>query len=102
MAKRLFSHDPVTGLTRWWRHNPLDDTAYIETVQDVTDTLDANKAQYNDAERGWKGDMHKIADIPMPVYFDLKQRGILDDQERMAAWLNDPDNLHFRTKPGKV
>lgn len=102
MAKRLFSHDPVTGLTRWWRHNPMDDTAYIETVQDIGDTLDANKAQYNDAERGWQGGMHKIADIPMPVYFDLKKRGILDDEQRFAAWLNDPANRHFRTKPGKV
>ena len=100
--RRLFEKDPLTGITRYWRHNPLDDTAYIETVQHVEDMLDANKAEYGAADSGWKGDMHKVASIPMAVYHDLKARGIVDDPVRLKAWLNDPDNRYFRTRPGKV
>ncbi len=100
--RRLFEKDPLTGITRYWRHNPADDTAYIETEQHVEDMLDANKAEYNSAGTDWKGDMHKVASIPMTVYHDLKARGIIDDPARLKAWLNDPHNRYFRTRPGKV
>jgi len=46
--------------------------------------------------------MAKVASIPMNIYFDLKQRGILNDQKKMKQWLNDPDNKYFRTRPGLV
>jgi hypothetical protein len=46
--------------------------------------------------------MHKVASIPMNVYFDLKEKGILDDPAALKRWLNDSDNRFFRTKAGRV
>lgn len=100
--RRVFEKDPLTGITRYWRHNPGDDTAYLETEQEVGDVLDLNKRAYNDASTGWKQDMHKVASIPLAVYYELKRQGVLDDERRLKAWLNDPDNRAFRTKQGRV
>lgn len=99
---RIFDESPELGITRYWHYDESTDTAVIETRQDVTDVVESNKSAFNSAETGWKGDMHKVASIPLNVYFDLKEKGILDDQNALRAWLNDPDNRYFRTKPGRV
>jgi hypothetical protein len=46
--------------------------------------------------------MHKVASIPMTLFYDLKKQGIIDDPARLKAWLNNPDNRFFRTRPGRV
>jgi hypothetical protein len=46
--------------------------------------------------------MHHVAQIPMALYYDLKSKGITEDPARMKAWLNDPENRYFRTRPGTV
>lgn len=76
----------------------------IETIQDITDIAEDNKRAYNayDERSSWRGDMHKVASIPLGVYYDLKAKGILDDPVAMKRWLNDPENRVFRTRPGKV
>jgi hypothetical protein len=43
-----------------------------------------------------------VASIPLPLYFDLKAKGIIDDQKKFKEWLNDSDNRHFRMRPGKI
>jgi hypothetical protein len=101
-VSRIFDESPELGITRYWHYDSSSDTAVIETVQDATDLVDANKAAFNSAESGWKGDMHKVASIPLNVYYDLKEKGILDNQQALKAWLNDPENRYFRTKPGRV
>lgn len=102
MSRRLLSRDPVTGVETYFHYHDDRDAFTLETVQQVDDVLDANKRDYNDAQTGWKGDMHKVASIPMTLYLDLKRQGILDDQAALKRWLNDPGNRYFRTKPGKV
>lgn len=102
MSKRLFDRDEEAGVTRWWHHDPSEDEVTIQTQQDVTPLVEANKTAYNAAGESWGGDMHRVASIPMSVYYDLKARGIADDPKRLKAWLNDPNNRFFRTKPGKV
>ena len=99
---RLFDESPDLGLKRYWHYDADTDTATIETRQEVTDLVENNKADFNAAASGWKGEMHKVASIPMNVYFDLKEKGILDDPAALKRWLNDPDNRFFRTKPGRV
>ena len=49
----------------------------------------------------------KIASLPMVVIDDLNKKGIMRgfavmDQKRFKAFLNDPDNRFFRTRPGEV
>ena len=99
---RLFDESPDLGLKRYWHYDADTDTATIETRQEVTDLVENNKADFNAAASGWKGEMHKVASIPMNVYFDLKEKGILDDPAALKRWLNDSDNRFFRTKAGRV
>ena len=87
-----------------WHYDGDKDEAIIENIIDATDVIEENKATFNqyDEKANWKGDMHKVASIPMALFYDLKKQGIIDDPARLKAWLNDPDNRFFRTRPGRV
>ena len=53
----------------------------------------------------YKGDSqfsHRVARIPMVMVEQMMREGIWGDQDRMRAWLNDPENAPFRTTKGKV
>jgi hypothetical protein len=104
MHSKIFDIDPVTGVKKMWHYDADKDEAIIESIVDATGVVEDNKAEFNsiDEKAGWKGDMHKVASIPMALYYDLKSQGITEDPARLKAWLNDPDNRFFRTRPGKV
>lgn len=80
----------------------------IETSQNVTDVIEENKAQYNSTdERARWGEWTKVASIPLALFQELNEKGIcrgfmVIDQKRMKAWLNDPENRYFRTRPGRI
>lgn len=101
MADKVFDVDPLSGITSYWHYDDATDTALIEKRQDVSDILDANKAEFN-ADHGRYGEWTKVASIPLSVYYDLKAKGIVDDPVAMKRWLNDADNRFFRTRPGTV
>lgn len=98
--KKLFDHDPTTGITKYW-HVKGNGEYVVETVQDVKQIANQNKRQYND-NTGKFGEFSKVASIPLPVYYELKRRGIADDPKALKKWLNDGDNQVFRTKAGKL
>ena len=98
--KRIFSHDPQNGITKYW-HVKENGEYVIETVQDVTAIADANKRQYNDTPSKYR-DVNKVASIPLPIYYELKRKGIADDPKALAKWLNDADNRVFRTRAGTL
>ena len=102
-GKKLFDFDPTTGTTKWWHYDADRDEATIETVFEVGDIVEQNKAQYaaTDERTRW-GEWSKVASIPMPLFYRLKSQGIVDDPKKMKAWLNDADNRFFRTRPGRV
>jgi len=103
MAKRLLSENRLTNTKTYHDYDASSDQSVITTSTDVTDIIESNKAQYNATdERAGYSDINKVASIPMHIYFDLKKRGILDDQKKMKAWLNDSGNRFFRTRPGRV
>ncbi len=100
MKKRLFGHDPLTGVTEYW--HVTDKGEYvIEKIQDVTSIVEANKRQYNEAPQKY-GDMNKVASIPLSVYYELKRQGISDDPKAFRKWLNDSNNQAFRTRLGTL
>lgn len=101
--KIQISENASIGQKQYW-HEDDEGNVTIQTTQDVTDIIEANKAAYNqvDERANWKGDMHRVGSVPMSVYYDLKRRGILDDQAALKRWLNDPENQVFRTRPGRV
>lgn len=102
MDKRLFDHDPLTGITRWFHFDDAEDAFYIQTQQETQDIVDQNRRESNETSSGWSGDWHKVASIPLTVFMQLQKQGIIDDQAALKRWLNDPDNAYFRTKHGNV
>lgn len=104
MSRRLFSHDPVMGITKYWHDDQANDRAIIETVQDVSSILDNNKAQrnagLNDKDHGLG---RKVASIPLTLYYKWKgecsSKG-MSSQETNAyimAQLRSRDYCHLLT-----
>lgn len=86
----------------------IDGKHFIETRQDIGHIIESNKAQFNaiDEKAKW-GEWTKIASIPNVVIDDLNKQGIMRgfavlDEKRFRAFLNNPDNRFFRTRPGQV
>lgn len=86
----------------------LDGKHFIETRQDISEILENNKAQFNaiDERTKW-GEFTKVASLPNVVIDDLNQKGVMRgfaviDEKRFRAFLNDPDNRFFRTRPGQL
>lgn len=85
------------------------DEITIKQEQDVTELLEQNKKEYNNADSKWSDELfgNKVASIPFTAVDKLNKEGIMKgftvlDQKRFFAWLNDPANLFFRTKPGQL
>src|SRR5881394_2001628 len=78
-----------------------DEHVHITSTQNCTEIIEANRAAYNAAGNHprW-GDGRVVGRIPMVLYYELKEKGILTDSKRLRQWMNDPDNLVFRTMPG--
>lgn len=106
--KRLFDHDPVTGVKQWFHMEDGADDFTIQTEQPVEALIEANRAAFNGFDSGrspWGeaiGARTRVASIPLNIYQDLKTRGVLADPAALKRWLNDPDNAVFRTRPGVV
>ena len=90
-------------------HDADNGDIVIATTQDVTDIVEQNKKEYNNAETKWSDQLfgNKVASIPFTAIDKLNKMGIMQgfsvlDQKRFFAWLNDPENLFFRTKKGHL
>lgn len=99
--ERLFSRDAVLGVSTYWIYDEGTDTFVLRKEQDVSDLVAANRADFNDAPTRW-GEGQRVASIPISVYAELAAKGITNDQAALRRWLNDPDNRHFRTRPGVI
>ncbi|MCC2626382.1 MAG: hypothetical protein K0S14_32 [Thermomicrobiales bacterium] len=100
---RLLDYDPDTK-TKTIFHSDGEGGYTIETLQDVTELVEYNKARYNNVDQRarWGEKAWVAASLPPHVYMDLKMKGIADDEKKFKAWLNDPENLYYRTRPGRV
>jgi len=85
------------------------DELILEQAEDLTELVEQNKKEYNAADTKWSDQLfgNKVASIPNIAIDKLNQEGVMRgfeilDQKRFFAWLNDSDNLAFRTKPGKL
>jgi len=98
----LFDYDPQLKRQVWSRFNP-DGSQTFRTDYEVEPTIDENTAMRNLASPGWKGDYHKVASIPLNVFWDqLAEASKQDDDKFISKWLNDSDNRAWRTKEGRV
>lgn len=98
----LVSHDVKLGRTVWSMQNP-DGSTTMRTDYAVEPTIEANTAMRNTVNPGWKGDYHKVASIPLNLFYEQLNPAILqDDQKFISKWLNDADNRAWRTKEGRI
>lgn len=98
---RILEQDADTGITEFFHYDPETEGFVIQTQYDATALVEQNKALYNEDEAKF-GELTRVASIPLPIYWQLKQEGIIDDQKRFKAWLNDSSNRFFRTRGGRV
>jgi hypothetical protein len=92
-------------------HADGDGGVIFETRQDVSGIIEQNQKEFNlyDERAKWSGEVYgnKVASIPLTVIDDLNNQGIMRgfhvlDEKRFRAWLNNPDNRFFRTRPGNI
>lgn len=103
---KTLSHNPLTGVTETFVAKD-DGTFDIVTTQ-VIDGIAKDAHQVHKEFRGpgggsWKGDgFHKVAMVPMTVLTEWMTRGLLQDQNTIKKWVNDPANAIYRTRPGRI
>ena len=98
----LFSSDMKLGRYVWARQNPDGSTTY-RTDYVVDQTIKANADMRNAASKGFAGDWHKVASIPLNVYYDQLHEAVQqDDLKAVSRFLNDSDNRAWRTKDGRL
>lgn len=98
----LFDYDMQMGRQVWYRVNE-DGSKTWRTDYEVDPTVQNNKIQRNLAQKGWGGDYHHVASIPLNVYYDqLDEAARQDDQKYINKWLNSSDNRAWRTKDGTL
>lgn len=86
----------------WARSNPDGSTTY-RTDYAVDDTIEANRDMRNTASKGWQGDWHKVASVPLGIYYEkLHEATLQEDGRFIDKWLNDSDNRAWRAKEGRV
>ena len=96
---RLFEIDPVTHKRKTFHWNAADETFTIATEQDVEPIIEQAKLERNNVNtKSWKGDIHKVASLPLSIWMQLRQSGCLRDQKCLRKFLLDPENRHFLTR----
>lgn len=104
METRVLDWNPEFGTKQLFHYDHATDQFHIETVYDAEDVIEFNKAldSHVGPDAKWKGDMHRVASIPLTIYMDLVKQGITKDEKAFRRWLNDPQNRFFRTRGGRV
>ena len=101
--KRILDYDPATGILETFHYDHVEGKAIIQTSQDVTAILEANKRAYNqvDENANWKGDIHLCATVPLHIFNSLPKE-LRRDENALKRWLNHPDQKAFKVRPGKI
>lgn len=99
---RLLGFDQETGKTAWMLFNE-DGSLTVKTFMPVDDLLEANAAAMALDDGRWKGEMHRVASVPMHIWQrELAPAVQQNDDAYVNRWLNDIDHRKFRTKGGNV
>jgi len=102
----LFDEDPLTSQKRFFEMEDGSDQFKIitETTLDpiLQGALDSRNAINDKSSTKWKADMHHVALLPMTIWQDLVNKGIMFNLPELSKWLNRAENKVFRTKLGRV
>lgn len=99
----LWNYDFHSGVQKWVTRDERGNLV-MRTDYPHQATVDENAAARSAAGNSWAGDWHRVASIPLPLFYQsgLAQAQTEGDQRFISRWLNDGDNRAFRTKEGKV
>lgn len=103
--RRLLEYDPVLKRQTFFEFDEHEMKQRLVEVWDPTPVVEHNKRMYaaTDQRAGWKGDMHRIASVPLTIAMDwLKKTHGGKDRKAVAKLINDPDNRYFLTRPVKL
>lgn len=105
--KRLFDHDPLTGVTEIFHYDWQTGDAHIETLQDTGPIIEKNKALQNNeaySADGIKKEMWHFASIPIVIQLMwLKEYGAANDplkqgnEKLLFRLLNSPEWRYLKT-----
>ena len=99
--KQYLDYDPFSGIAHWVDTDEETGITNYGVDQDVREIVEDNKAQYNADHPGW-GEGRHVASIPMSLFAEWIREGKDKDQAFLKRFLNDPENRHFRTRPGVI
>lgn len=109
MESRFLDYDPELKRTRIFHSDSTGDEYAIESVYDVGDIVELNRAKLAQTdERAKWGEWSQVGSIPMHIYHQLIADGVIDgdgtchDPAPLLKYLSDRDNLDFRTRPGRL
>jgi len=103
MAYELFDSDPLLKTKQYFASNTEGTEFSLVTVEDQTPVLQQNYDLRKETDRRTRwGDGQLVASIPALVWMDLWQQGIVGDEAAFKRWLNNPENVVFRRRLGKV
>ena len=102
LITRPFDEDPVAGMREIFHYDDKTGDVYIETIADVEQTVEINKAQYAsmDERARWRDGFNHVGRIPL-IFFQMHPELMYDD-EALRKWLNNPDHRSFRSRPGRL
>ena len=98
----LLEYDYVTGRSVWSLFD--GQKTIIRTDYPVAQAIEQNTLLRNATPRGWKGDWHHIASVPLNLahHGGLVEAVTQHDDKFISRLLNDSDNRAWRTKDGRV
>ena len=106
MDKKLSSERVVGDIERNVWYDEFKDKLTTETVQDIEPILSYNKESRNDWDTrfrvGGHNEWHQAATIPLVIVEKLMKDGTWDDPKRLKKWLNDSDNIMYRTSTSQL
>lgn len=96
-----FDYDPVTRVRETFNFDLDTGEFWVQPEQDVKVDEVAKALHADTDERArWRDGLNHVGYIP--AIFQQMHPELMYDDEALKAWLNDPDNRAFRTRPGKI
>jgi hypothetical protein len=92
------AYDSLTGTLQKMTITP-DQKLVFESTVEIDGLAERNKFDRDNLSRNERlpDGMVRVASLPMLIYQDLKQRGILDDRAALRKWLQSDEARPFRT-----
>jgi hypothetical protein len=103
----ILDYDHSSGMKHTYHKDQMSGKVTIHSEQDATEILKQNNRERLASDTSWKGDLHKVASVPINVAnawaAELGDNPFAARNRRwLVAKLNSSEFGKFRTKEGRV